>query len=522
MDNRVKRFKQEPHLFCNMNAFDLLKQYDKMGGTANVVVDKTQDAPAAHAPPVALTASDITVAVPLVVSVSASASASASAGANAGKMRVLICGTHPIGQSNGYSRVMYYISKYLGLKSDIALTIYGFQNYKQTQGSQMRNDIPKTVYIHDALASEDPKRHGFGEKEIGAFLKTNPQDVVIIFNDMVITASLTQNIIETHSPEERSKFKLVSYMDQVYPYQKKQYIDMLNTYFDAVITFTPYWLGIAKSLGLKESIPMYFFPHGFDAKLYFPVSRKVARIYHNLPQDAFIILNLNRNQPRKRWDLTIMAFAKVVKKYLDSKSTSRPVRLLVATSMTGFWDIMEVYEYELRRLGISIEDGKPFILNVQNPQQLSDIDINLLYNACDIGLNTCEGEGFGLCQFEHAAIGCPQVAPNIGGFKEFLTDGVNSLLVDAKWRYHIDKQRDGIGGVAEVCDHEDIGDAIWKYYQNPKLVLKHGNAARKDILQNYQWESIVDILHRILQKIKPPATPQATPATPSYDINELD
>jgi hypothetical protein len=111
MDNRVKRFKQEPHLFCNMNAFDLLKQYDKMGGTANVVVDKTQDAPAAHAPPVALTASDITVAVPLVVSVSASASASASAGANAGKMRVLICGTHPIGQSNGYSRVMYYISK---------------------------------------------------------------------------------------------------------------------------------------------------------------------------------------------------------------------------------------------------------------------------------------------------------------------------------------------------------------------------------------------------------------------------
>jgi glycosyltransferase involved in cell wall biosynthesis len=146
--------------------------------------------------------------------------------------------------------------------------------------------------------------------------------------------------------------------------------------------------------------------------------------------------------------------------------------------------------------------GKEFILSLPNAQQVSDVDINLLYNACDIGLNTCEGEGFGLCQFEHAAIGCPQVAANIGGFKEFLIDGVNSTLVEAKWRYHIDKQRDGIGGMAEVCDPMDVAEAIWKYYSNPKLVVKHGNAARKNILTNYSWEPIVNILHRILGKIK--------------------
>ena len=30
------------------------------------------------------------------------------------KKRILLCGTYPIGTSNGYSKVVYYISKYLG------------------------------------------------------------------------------------------------------------------------------------------------------------------------------------------------------------------------------------------------------------------------------------------------------------------------------------------------------------------------------------------------------------------------
>ena len=36
-----------------------------------------------------------------------------------GKKRVMLCGTYPIGASNGYSKVVYYISKYLGIYDDI-------------------------------------------------------------------------------------------------------------------------------------------------------------------------------------------------------------------------------------------------------------------------------------------------------------------------------------------------------------------------------------------------------------------
>ena len=152
----------------------------------------------------------------------------------------MFCGTYPIGQSNGYSRVVYYIAKFLGLKEDIALTIYGFQNFNQTAGSDARTDIPPSVTLHDALATENPRRNGFGEQEVATYLKSHPQDIVVIFNDLIVTASLVQTILK-EMPQERKNFKLVSYLDQVYPFQKKEYIKMLNDHFDGIIAFTPYW-----------------------------------------------------------------------------------------------------------------------------------------------------------------------------------------------------------------------------------------------------------------------------------------
>jgi glycosyltransferase involved in cell wall biosynthesis len=440
------------------------------------------------------------------------------------KYRVLFCGTYPIGQSNGYSRVVYYICKYLGRKEDIQLTVYGFQNYNQTKGSQ-RNDIPPSVKLHDAMATEEPRRKGFGEKELPTFLRNNPQDLVIIFNDPVVTTMLVQNIVETLTPEERKRFQLVSYMDQVYPYQRKNYIHLLNTHFDGIITFTPYWRDMARSLGIKDTLPIYFFPHGFDSDLYYPIPTEIARAYHSLKQDAFLILNLNRNQPRKRWDHTMMIMADLIERHQaclkngtekSKKNTAvRPLQLVIGTQSQGFFDLVEILEHELTLRGLPTTLIPDYIHFIPNAQMLSDRDINLLYNACDVGLNTCDGEGFGLCQFEHLALMKPQVAPNVGGFREFLNPQ-NAILIEPKWRYYIDSVRDGIGGMAEVGDLKEYADGLWKYYQNLLLTKKHGRRGRDEILQHYRWESMVDVFYNILQRFRgraPPAPP-APPAEP--------
>jgi len=412
------------------------------------------------------------------------------------KTRVLFCGTYPIGQSNGYSRVVYYVSKYLGVKDDIQLTIYGFQNFKNTT-SGGRTDIPESVIIHDAYATEEPKRSGFGDKEIADYIKKNPQDIIIIFNDMVITTSLVKDIVLKLSTEERSKFKLISYMDQVYPYQKPEFINVLNEYFDAVIVFTPYWESVVKNLGLKKEMPTYCFPHGFEDKLYFPIPKTLARTYYKMPPDAFVILNLNRNQPRKRWDHTMMAFANVVERHYKLKD-ARPIRLMIGTALKGFWNLMDIYDNELKKRAIPIDIGRQYISTIDNPQQLTDRSINIIYNACDIGINTCEGEGFGLCQFEHLALGCPQIVANIGGFKEFINQN-NSTLIEPKWNYYIDNVRDGIGGFAEVSNPNDFADAIWDYYINPEKVKEHGLNGRREIIQHYSWETTVNLLYKIIK-----------------------
>lgn len=424
-----------------------------------------------------------------------------------GKKRILWAGTH-IHQSNGYSRVMYYITKYLGKYDDIELTIYGFQNFSNSQSQIiLRNEINSNVIIYDAYANEDPKRNGFGEKEIGDYIKKHPQDYIIIFNDAMITSAITATIIN-ECGNHRNKFKLISYMDQVYTYQKKDYINILNTYYDSIIAFTPYWRDIAYKLGIRKDMNIHILPHGFDHNLYYPIDQSIARIYYNYNEDDFMVLNLNRNQPRKRWDTTIIAWAEFVERHYNvnmtktitkkdckiNKYTSRPIKLVVGTLMNGFWDLMDVFENEIKFRNVPFEYAKNTIISVNMPQQLSDRDINILYNACDVGLNTADGEGFGLCGFEGLAVGKAQISSYVGGMREFLNDDI-AILIKPKLNIYLDTKGNGIGGVAELCDPHDVAEAYWKYFSSPELMNKHAQKGRQHILTNYRWEQMIKHLY---------------------------
>jgi glycosyltransferase involved in cell wall biosynthesis len=432
-----------------------------------------------------------------------------------GKKRILWAGTH-IHQSNGYSRVMYYITKFLGSYEDIELTIYGFQNFNTCTDVQkvLRNEIHTSVKIYDAYANEEPKRNGFGEKEIGNYIKQYPQDIIIIFNDSIITSAITATIIN-ECGNAKNNFKLISYMDQVYTYQKKDYINLLNTYYDAIIAFTPYWKEIAYKLGIRKDMPVYVLPHGFDHNLYYPIDQTIARIYYNYNENDFMVLNLNRNQPRKRWDTTIIAWAEFVERHYKvnvlkninkneckiNKYTSRPIKLVVGTMIDGFWDLMDVLENEIKFRDVPFEYAKNTIISVNSPQNLSDRDINILYNACDVGLNTADGEGFGLCGFEGLAIGKAQITSYVGGMREFFNENI-ALVIKPKLNIYLDCKNNGIGGVAEICDPHDVAEAFWKYFSNPELQNKHAVRGRQHILTNYRWESIIKHLHaNIISKL---------------------
>lgn len=387
--------------------------------------------------------------------------------------------------SNGYGQVGYELTKYLSNKPDVQLTIYGFQNFSQIPNH--RTDFPNNVQVYDAFANETPKQAGFGIGQVKDFVIANRPDVVIVYNDMLV---LTSVIGQLHEVPNRN-FKIIAYIDQVYLCQKKDYINFVNEKADLAMLFTPYWEQIAIEQGI--TLPTCNLRHGFNKLLHYPIPKHVPRKFYGLKNEDFIVLNLNRNQPRKRWDICLQAFADVVKELPDE-----PIKLLVATAVQGAWNLLEVFERELKKRGLTLADGMKHLILLDNPQQLSDEDVNFLYNVADIGINTCDGEGFGLCNFQQAAIGIPQIVPHIGGFRDFFDENT-ALLVEPTMTYYVDNSRDMVCGEAELCDYREFAKAIIKYYKDRDLMKTHGENSRKKIVEEYPWERFGEELYTIIK-----------------------
>lgn len=421
--------------------------------------------------------------------------------------KILFFGTHPR-QFNGYSKVVYEIMKCMSKMKDVQLTVYGFQNFYDN--AQHRTDLPDNVIVYDAFANENPKTMGFGIPQIQSFVTLNDPDVCFVYNDMMV---VTQVISELQKVPNR-RFKIVAYIDQVYLNQKKMFIDFINKNVDVSVLFTKHWEDIIVKQGVKT--PTFYLPHGFNPQHYYPIPKNLARQYFNVSSSDFIILNLNRNQPRKRWDICLKAFAEIVSRY-----PKEPIKMMIGTAVQGSWNLIEMFERELGKRNVTLEEGMKHIIVLDNPQKLSDEETNILYNIADIGINTCDGEGFGLCNFEQAGLGIPQIVSRLGGFIDFFDDD-NSVLLDPRMSYYVDSTRDMVSGEALLCDYMDVVEGIETYYFDRNKIKEHGQNARNRILKNYDWTNISHKLRDILQSVVPLTTEEKNEKeNEKKEINEM-
>src|SRR5918912_3967224 len=81
----------------------------------------------------------------------------------------------------------------------------------------------------------------------------------------------------------------------------------------------------------------------------------------------------------------------------------------------------------IRRCGL----GERVSLNPLGSRIVNDEELNLLYNACDVGINTSMGEGWGLVSCEHGAAGAAQIVPDHTGCAE-LWRGRGELIPPAR------------------------------------------------------------------------------------------
>jgi glycosyltransferase involved in cell wall biosynthesis len=205
--------------------------------------------------------------------------------------------------------------------------------------------------------------------------------------------------------------------------------------------------------------------------------------------EGFFVLNANRNNTRKRIDLTIEAFARF------ARGKPENVRLYLHMRREQCCNIPEMarrFEIE-RRVVLTRESA--------DEPDVDDDALNLIYNACDVGINTSTGEGWGLCAFEHAATGAAQVVPRHSACAELWEDAAVLIPPRNRVRYPM-----------ALCEHqviaaEDASAALERLYGDPQILMEYSRRSyRRATMPEYRWGTIgeqwTELLDDVLKQDK--------------------
>lgn len=315
----------------------------------------------------------------------------------------------------------------------------------------------------------------FGIGRIPEIIEKEKPDVIICLNDIWVVNQFWERC---QFLKDKIGFKFIAY----FPIDSQSYFpDMLRNvkHWDIAITFTVGSAERALKCG-ADTARLAVIPHGVDTGRFFPIDRDEARKKLNLPLDKFIVLNANRNQPRKRIDLTIKTFAEFA---VDKPDTM--LYLHMGSKDMG-WDILPLFRHEMQRRGL--DDTNRLAITATDINYMnapSDELLNTIYNACDVGLNTADGEGWGLVSFEHASCKKPQVVPNHTACRD-IWQNAGDLIEIANWV--IDKDLGVERGLINVSSAVDL---LTDLYQDE---TSYNDAAEAcfEVTQRpeYRWESV--------------------------------
>ena len=371
-------------------------------------------------------------------------------------MRFLLVSTH-VDQTTGYSKVSHNLLKQISTLSPKVKTFhFGFQRHP---GRTSVRKVPEGVITYDAAANEDPKEEGFGFNKIHEYVEMVGPDVVMIYNDPLIV----MRFIESMKHERgKSSYKLWIYLDQVYEGIAQPLIETIRDHSDRIYCFSDLWKKKFAEYGPFPDVRVL--EHAVDPTVFSCMAdSSVASVRTNLnvPTDAILFLNANRNSQRKRLDLTIGGFARLL-----ARNPTKPYHLLILTNASpqsgAFYDLQRIFIEELKGQGLDVQTHvrKLLLIDSSPPNLMSDEAINQIYNASDIGVNTSDGEGFGLCQLEHMYTGAPQVVTDVGTYSSFLNSNVAEFIPKQGRTYFAGSMPHGLW--APTFSMESVADGMEK------------------------------------------------------------
>jgi len=355
-----------------------------------------------------------------------------------------------VGVQTGFGRVAEYLIPALAKEHEVhalAVNWMGDPNEMQEHCKM----YPAMAYGHDP----------FGSHRIAELVATIKPDVVFVVNDIWVAINLFNAVAELKT---KLGFKWITYtpIDSygLFP----ELLDRINEW-DTLITYTEFAKQEIEKIGYSR--PIHVVGHGTDFTKFFPIEKSKCRKALGVPEDVFIVFNGNRNQPRKRIDLTIKGF-------IDFALDKPDARLWLNMGQNDMgWDIVPLFKRVARDMGYD-STGKLILTSpdFSTHNCLPVEQLNQVYNAVDIGVNTCMGEGWGLVNTEHAAAGVAQVVPDHTSLKEIFSEELRMKIEswETDRNYGLERGQPSPSHLSDILNYyyldrpglEEAGVRCWK------------------------------------------------------------
>lgn len=384
-------------------------------------------------------------------------------------------------QGSGYGRVANKITNYLASLPTVKVVFYAFQNYPTTVNDRFID--PRIKFI-DAVKEDPVSPKGFGDKAIIKHFQIENPDILFIYNDISVCTSILM-LLEPYNTS-----KTYIYLDLVYPWEDIKRFNYIKEKTDVCILFSNYWKEHMLELGWQAK-KLKVLMHGIDSKRFTKIPNYIAKEQLGFDKKDFLVLNMNRNSYRKQWDVTLKAFLE----FLYHNNFNKHIKLFIGCKLnceTGY-DILKL----IKTICLKNKYNTANILNNHvfinpKPSFANDDYINLIYNACDVGLNTCCGEGFGLTNLEHRSLGKQQIVSGIPAIKSALQLCKNGIIYIEPKVWSTISNFESHGGEIAHFDPNDFAKALEQVYHDINTYTY-----KNDIGKCYNWNQFLPKLRKM-------------------------
>lgn len=370
--------------------------------------------------------------------------------------------------------------------------------YREDKWTNVMSALFSTPLVSTPEAKDDFGRHGFlwilqhsndpetDEEEKEKYSPLKGYDFIFINQDAPVINEIVP-VLEKIRRENKEKnlknFKSIFYFPCDFP-MVDQVIDKLG-FFDLLITYNEYSRDAILKLRPEFKNKLKVVNHGIDLTNLFPIEdksivQKFRREYFGNNADKFIVLNLNRNQPRKDVPATIFGFKEFKKNNPDAF-----LYLHMNPVDPKGWDLRMVM------VQLDLIEGIDFMFPPAEKQNHghSVEEINLIYNACDVYVTTTKGEGWGLGVTEAMGCGIPVICPMHTSFLEISDNGKRVYPLENL--YPLCTIDDNI--VRDQCDYIEVAEKLQEVKDDMKKespVLKNKLELALEYVKKLSWKNI--------------------------------